>query len=104
MLFKDLGMTVSSETHGNRRRPQLEVEHGKADIIVASCLTTERSKVMLYPALPHIAISRKSPLIDYMAQIEASIACNRASLQISPFLHTPQEYFINMLACNSRFM
>jgi polar amino acid transport system substrate-binding protein len=54
LVFKDLGLTVSSKAHGNWKRAQLEVEHGKVDVIVAAYFTTERSKVMVYPAQPYM--------------------------------------------------
>jgi polar amino acid transport system substrate-binding protein len=54
IVFKELGMTVSSTALGNWKRAQWQVEHGKADVIVAAYLTTERNKFMLYPAQPYM--------------------------------------------------
>lgn len=52
LVFKDLGLAVSSTARGNWKRAQAQVAHGDADVLVAAYRTSERDKVMAYPAQP----------------------------------------------------
>ena len=52
IVFRDVGLDVVSLPSGNWKRAQAQVAAGAIDVLVAAYRTTERSRVLAYPATP----------------------------------------------------